>query len=73
MLKKGGMITAGEYDDKLLCGTVRLEAEAERIADTGDVYSSCEPERKKCMAYAVPYYTWGNRGENQMRVWLPVQ
>lgn len=73
MLKKDGMITAGEYDDKLLCGTVRLEAEAERIADTGDVYSSCEPERKQCMAYAVPYYTWGNRGENQMRVWLPVQ
>lgn len=23
-------------------------------------------------ATAVPYYAWGNRGENQMRVWLPI-
>ena len=21
----------------------------------------------------IPYFMWGNRGENQMRVWLPVK
>ena len=25
---------------------------------------------KETTLTAVPYYTWGNRGENQMRVWM---
>ncbi|MFR6169393.1 MAG: hypothetical protein ACLUKE_14885 [Blautia wexlerae] len=28
------------------------------------------PVRTLTTLTAVPYYTWGNRGENQMRVWM---
>ncbi len=33
---------------------------------------SAEPEKTEpYTAVAIPYYTWGNRGENEMRVWMP--
>ena len=56
----------------LLGGTVRLSIPAVRITGTYGLYSAHRPEETPCTAYAVPYYTWGNRGENQMRVWLPI-
>ncbi len=56
----------------LLGGTVRLSIPAVRITGTDGLYSAHRPEETPCTAYAVPYYTWGNRGENQMRVWLPI-
>lgn len=37
------------------------------------LYSLKKPVYTDCVARAVPYYAWGNRGENQMRVWLPVE
>ena len=59
-----------EFEPNLLGGTVRLTAKAYRISDCEDIYSS-EPEKlTPCEAVAVPYYTWGNRGENEMRVWM---
>ncbi len=59
-----------EYDPALLGGTVKLTASAYRVSDCDDIYSS-EPETlTPCEAVAVPYYTWGNRGENEMRVWM---
>ncbi|MDD7429305.1 MAG: glycoside hydrolase family 127 protein [Oscillospiraceae bacterium] len=60
------------YDSELLGGTVKLKAKAKRITDCGSLYTS-EPEQSTpCEAIAVPYYTWGNRGENEMRVWMNV-
>lgn len=47
-----------------------LEAEAVRTEISETLYSDVPPEEKSCKAVAVPYYTWGNRGENQMRVWM---
>ena len=35
------------------------------------LYSRKRPERKPADVRLVPYCVWGNRGENQMRVWLP--
>lgn len=35
------------------------------------LYSFAKPKRLPETLTAVPYYTWANRGENQMRVWLP--
>lgn len=62
----------GGYDPDLLGGTVKLTAKAERITDCGGLYTS-EPEQcTPCEAVAVPYYTWGNRGENEMRVWMNI-
>ena len=31
--------------------------------------SSLQTEKKKITA--IPYYTWANRGKNEMQVWLP--
>ena len=55
----------------LLGGTVTLTADAVKISQTDSLYSTQKPEATPCKATAVPYYTWGNRGETQMRVWLP--
>ena len=30
---------------------------------------SLKTEKKKIIA--IPYYTWANRGKNEMQVWLP--
>lgn len=65
-----------EYDPEILGGIRVIEASAYRtaISDTkltGTLYTNEKPEMKKCTAKAIPYYAWCNRGENQMRVWLP--
>ena len=71
-LSKDGGININDYDENLLNGTVTLDVEAYRIDAASDcLYSMEPPKMKKITSRAVPYYTWGNRGENQMRVWLP--
>ncbi len=69
-LKRGGKVTIADYNADLLGGTVKLTADGVRREDTASLYSCCEPAEKDFTLTAVPYYTWGNRGENQMRVWL---
>ncbi len=59
------------YDPALLGGTEMLKVSAHRVSDCNSLYTLQKPEETACSAYAVPYYTWGNRGENQMRVWMP--
>ena len=70
-LVEDGKITVRPYDKTLLEGTVVLEAEAVRTVTGNELYSMEQPKYFPCTAVAVPYYTWGNRGENQMRVWMP--
>ena len=60
-----------DFDPKLLCGTAVIEAEVVRTDSFDGLYAFKKPKEKDCRAVAVPYYTWGNRGVNQMRVWLP--
>lgn len=64
-------ITVGAFEPELLCGTVKLCVHSERAPQTDSLYTDKKPEYIPCGAVAVPYYTWGNRGENQMRVWIP--
>lgn len=54
-----------------LGGAEKLAVPGFRTAWGGGLYSFDKPERLPETLTAVPYYTWGNRGENQMRVWLP--
>lgn len=68
-LKRNGKITVSDADD-LLNGAVKLKVEAVYKQTTDKLYSDALPVEKPCTAVAVPYYTWGNRGENQMRVWM---
>jgi uncharacterized protein len=41
-----------------------------------DLYRSTDqvqtPKKQKIHLTAIPYYAWGNRGLNSMRVWIPV-
>ncbi len=69
-IKRGGKVTVGEFDKSLLSGTIQITAEALRRDDTDDLYGFEVPAMTSCTAVAVPYYTWGNRGINQMRVWV---
>ena len=72
-LKKNGKIFTENFSEDTLCGTVKISAEALRIKDDGRLYSDTAPNEIPCTAVAVPYYTWGNRGENQMRVWMDIK
>ena len=69
-LKRGGKLNVQAFDTKLLGGTVQIIADAVRREEMEALYSDKAPEETECQAVAVPYYTWCNRGENQMRVWM---
>lgn len=66
-----GEVTAGEFEPGLLNGTVRLKAAGYKTAETKSLYTYKKQGRTPCTITAIPYYTWGNRGLGQMRVWLP--
>ena len=69
--KKGGAITVGEYLPDKLCGICEMYAEGYRESISNNLYSYEAPVSEECRITLVPYYTWGNRGLNQMRVWIP--
>lgn len=66
-LKQGGKLSAGKHCAEL-GGAVRITAEAFRTASPKELYTSELPKKENCVANAIPYYAWANRGENQMRV-----
>ena len=70
-VKEGGQSRALDYDKDLLSGIVPIEVEGYRSEAISGLYSTSKPEKVPCMIKMIPYYTWGNRGLNQMRVWLP--
>lgn len=47
-----------------------LSVKAMREEESEELYSDVPPSVTECEATAVPYYTWGNRGETEMRVWM---
>jgi DUF1680 family protein len=55
---------------QLVAGSTMLDIKGFRSAPQKQLYSMEKPEATPCTLHAVPYYTWGNRGENQMRVWM---
>lgn len=70
-LKEDGQVNVCPYYKEELKGTVKLMAEGYRMGEMKDLYCYEKPKKEACMITAVPYYTWGNRGLNQMRVWIP--
>ncbi len=52
---------------------VSLRVRGFRQEKTEDLYMNHPPVVTPCEIRAIPYYAWGNRGENQMRVWIPVR
>lgn len=70
-LKKGGAVTVSEYLPDKLYGIRELYAEGYRETMSDMLYSYDAPSAKACQITLIPYYAWGNRGLNQMRVWIP--
>ncbi len=58
------------FDPKLLSGVTRLKVKAFRKEIPSGLYTTKKLKETACTAYAIPYYAWGNRGENEMRVWM---
>ncbi len=58
-----------------LGGIVELRTEGLRVAaESQDLYRFDEaPVFEKCALTFIPYYTWANRGENEMTVWVHEQ
>ena len=70
-LAGNGQIIAEPYTDTL-CGTVKLKADGYCVhTEEGTLYSTTRPKLEPVQIDLIPYYTWGNRGLNEMRVWLP--
>ena len=69
-LKKDGQIQVLPYTEEL-SGTCKLSAEGYVLKPTEALYSDKRPELESRDILLVPYYTWGNRGLNEMRVWIP--
>ncbi len=63
-------ISVEKCRDEILGNVVRLVCNGEISDDSDEIYTSEPEQTTPCRAVAVPYYTWGNRGENQMRVWV---
>ena len=56
------------FSEELQAGIISVKAFRE--ADSSELYREMPPELTSCRAAAIPYYTWGNRGETEMRVWM---
>ncbi|MBQ2799463.1 MAG: glycoside hydrolase family 127 protein [Ruminiclostridium sp.] len=68
-LKSGGKAIVTEIGD-LPCDSIAIGVEAVRKTSPAGLYSFTPPLIEQIAAVGVPYYIWGNRGENQMRVWM---
>ncbi|HAH60712.1 MAG TPA: hypothetical protein DCL73_01295 [Treponema sp.] len=61
----------GTYEPDSLYGIRKITVAGTRTEDTGKLYSDEPPSVTPCTITLIPYYAWANRGENEMRVWLP--
>ncbi|MBE5959835.1 MAG: glycoside hydrolase family 127 protein [Lachnospiraceae bacterium] len=68
-VKKDGVITVTDSNE--FGGIKKIEVEGERVQSENSLYSIKRPGTSAVTITLVPYYVWGNRGENQMRVWMP--
>ena len=70
-LVRHGRMEAEPYDPALLGGIVPVRAQGKRISYHQTLYyEEGEPDCEWVSLRAIPYYAWGNRGANQMSVWL---
>lgn len=71
-VKRGVKAEIQPYSDEL-CGILPIKVSGIRTKDTvsDSLYTETPSETEECSVKLVPYYTWANRGLNQMRVWIP--
>ena len=68
-VKKNGTVKTQQTD--ILGGVCQLIAEGYTAKTESSLYSNTPPTLAPCEIVLTPYYTWGNRGLTQMRVWIP--
>ena len=71
--RDGAEPRALEFEPDTLGGIVPVTVEGYEAQDGGALYSTKKPVLVEKEIRLIPYYTWANRGENQMRVWLPIR
>ena len=60
------------YEADVLGGVRRMAVEGLRLRSADAALYSTKPyETEKLTLTAIPYYAWANRGEKDMRVWMP--
>jgi DUF1680 family protein len=69
---------AAEWDADLLGGVIAVKASGVKPDISpwqGQLYrpvnGRAEPTYQSTLITAIPYFAWGNRGANAMRVWIP--
>ena len=62
-----------DFEPETLGGIVPVAIDGYKAEDDGALYSTAKPRFVEKELRMIPYYAWANRGENQMRVWLPVK
>ena len=62
-----------DFEPETLGGIVPVAIDGYKAEDDGALYSTAKPRFVEKELRLIPYYAWANRGENQMRVWLPVK
>ena len=76
---KGGILgeVKKELDAKaLVCtegrlsGLTLLDVAGIRLVPSEELYTEEPPKEETVTLRAIPYFAWGNRGLNQMRVWM---
>lgn len=70
ILPRNAEITPVFETEGFLKDTVTLSMKGLRESDTAVLYACEPPALTEVPIKAVPYYLWGNRGLNQMRVWI---
>ncbi len=69
-IPRNGTIEEEVCRDGVLKGKVLLKVQGIRMKSDGALYSGRPPREVPETLTAIPYYAWGNRGLNQMRVWM---
>jgi DUF1680 family protein len=69
-ISKESVITVSDRPE-LLGGVRTLTVAGYKMHSDVALYSHIRPVARPYTLTAVPYYAWGNRGLNQMRVWIP--
>ena len=72
-IRDGAEPKALAFEPETLGGIVPVTIAGWEVQDSGALYSTKKPALVEKEIRLIPYYTWANRGENQMRVWLPVK
>jgi len=65
--------TLSPFSGESFTDSVKITLDALRVSQSEALYSENPPTYTPYKATAIPYYLWGNRGENQMRVWVNLQ